>query len=166
MDLSGANLKETNLGYSDLTGANLSNAQFDGTFYSGSNFTGATITDAEFNAILNPDGSYKQGTGAGVSANFTNANLSGSAIGGDLNFANFTNANLSGDTSFEGTSLKYANFTGANLTGALIADSDLTNAKFTGANVSAVSTWNNVTCPDGTNSDNDGDTCVNNLTAG
>ena len=45
----------------------------------------------------------------------------------------------------------------ANLTGA-----DLTNADLTGADLNWV-IWDDTTCPDGTNSDNNGNTCENNL---
>ncbi len=47
---------------------------------------------------------------------------------------------------------------GANLTGAFLTGADLTFAHLDGA------IWSNTTCPDGTNSDDDGGTCANNLT--
>jgi uncharacterized protein YjbI with pentapeptide repeats len=50
------------------------------------------------------------------------------------------------------STLSGATLTGANLTGAQLSGADLTDA-----------IWSDTTCPDGTNSDNDGDTCVNNL---
>lgn len=46
----------------------------------------------------------------------------------------------------------------ANLTGA-----DLDGADLTGARDMGQATWSNTTCPNGTNSNRDGDTCVNNL---
>jgi uncharacterized protein YjbI with pentapeptide repeats len=84
--------------------------------------------------------------------------------------SNFTGANLT-SVSFEDSSLKGANFMGATLANASFVSTvpggtNLTGANFTFANVSAVSSWKNVTCPDGTNSNRDGDTCVNHLTAG
>ena len=50
-----------------------------------------------------------------------------------------------------------ADLTGANLTGADLSGADLNGAALTGV------IWSNTICPDGTNSDNDGDTCVNDL---
>lgn len=47
--------------------------------------------------------------------------------------------------------------------GAILADANLTGANLSGAYLS-FATWNDTICPDGTNSNNDGDTCVNNLT--
>ena len=46
---------------------------------------------------------------------------------------------------------------GANLTGTKLAGANLTYSEIGGV------TWNDTTCPDGTNSNNDGSTCVNNL---
>lgn len=43
-----------------------------------------------------------------------------------------------------------------------LANANLSGDNFTGANLTGV-TWSDTLCPDGTNSDNDGDTCVNNL---
>jgi uncharacterized protein YjbI with pentapeptide repeats len=62
-----------------------------------------------------------------------------------LSYANLQDANLHG-----------ADLTGANLTGA-----DLTGANLHGADLTGV-IWSNTTCPDGTNSNNDGGTCAKN----
>jgi uncharacterized protein YjbI with pentapeptide repeats len=50
----------------------------------------------------------------------------------------------------------------ANLADANFTNDNLTGADLTGANLTGV-TWSNTTCPDGTNSNTDGDTCNNNL---
>ena len=55
-----------------------------------------------------------------------------------------------------------ANLKGANLSGANLSGANLSGANLTGANLSDV-TWGNTTCPDGTNSDNDGGTCLGHL---
>ena len=64
-----------------------------------------------------------------------------------------------------------ADLTGADLVGADLKDlnltgADLTAADLAGANLWAADTtaavWSDTTCPDGTNSDTDGDTCANN----
>ena len=70
-------------------------------------------------------------------ANLFDADL----IGANLSYAELPNANL-----------RYANLSNANLYGA-----DLSNADLIGVY------WYDTTCPDGTNSDNNGNTCENNL---
>ena len=60
-------------------------------------------------------------------------------------------ANLSG-VDLSGTDLSGADLSGADLSGA-----DLSGADLSGADLSYV-TWYNTTCPDGTNSDDNGDT--------
>jgi uncharacterized protein YjbI with pentapeptide repeats len=89
--------------------------------------------------------------------NLYNADLSGA----DLSGANLDNAYLSG------ADLSYADLSGANLdnaylNGADLINADLDNAYLNGADLTYVY-WENTICPDGTNSDNNGDTCVNNL---
>lgn len=50
--------------------------------------------------------------------------------------------------------------TNANLNGADLRDANLTNANLTGATLAGVA-WYNTTCPDGTNTNTNGDgTCV------
>ena len=44
----------------------------------------------------------------------------------------------------------------------IFRDSDLTGADLTGVSLIDV-TWHDTICPDGTNSDNNGNTCENNL---
>jgi hypothetical protein len=55
----------------------------------------------------------------------------------------------------------------ADLVGADLADTDLNGADLTAANLTRANltgiTWGNTTCPDGTNSDNDDNTCIDNL---
>jgi uncharacterized protein YjbI with pentapeptide repeats len=84
------------------------------------------------------------------STTLTNANLTGAILSGahldaivDAVGANFTNANL-----------ELVNFQDANLYGAVGMDT---------ANVNEA-VWSNTTCPDGTNSDNNGNTCEGHLT--
>ena len=61
----------------------------------------------------------------------------------------------------------YADLRLANMEGTDLTDADLTNAELTDssgqdADLTNV-TWNNTICPDGTNSDDNGNTCENNL---
>ncbi|MGB0488192.1 MAG: pentapeptide repeat-containing protein, partial [Candidatus Poseidoniaceae archaeon] len=55
-----------------------------------------------------------------------------------------------------------ATLDGSDLTGAVLTGADLTGAHLSGADLASVS-WDNTICPDGTNSDDNGNTCENNL---
>lgn len=107
----------------------------------GTTFTNAVLMQSSFN---NFDFSGK---------NFSNAKMGGC----DLNRSNFSNVNFTGADlrlcGFDGTNLQNANFTNANIKGA-----ELNFA----ADVSGA-TWSNTICPDGTNSDNNGNTCEGHL---
>ena len=70
--------------------------------------------------------------------------------------ADLTSANLAGGY------LSYTNLSSADLRYADLSFADLSNAYLTGADLTGVG-WYNTTCPDGTNSDDNGDTCENNL---
>jgi hypothetical protein len=61
-----------------------------------------------------------------------------------------------------GADLSEADFADGNLAGANLTNANLDGANIIGANTEGV-TWSNTTCPDGTNSNNDGDTCVDNF---
>jgi uncharacterized protein YjbI with pentapeptide repeats/lysophospholipase L1-like esterase len=74
----------------------------------------------------------------------------------DLSNANLTDANLIG------AYLGYANLSNANLYDADLVHTDLTGADLSGADLTAVYWWD-TTCPDGTNSDDNGYTCEDNL---
>ena len=80
-------------------------------------------------------------------ADLSNANL----YYADLEYANLSNADLTN------VYLRYADLSFADLSGA-----DLSGADLSGADLSGVY-WYDTTCPDGTNSDDNGNTCVNNL---
>jgi uncharacterized protein YjbI with pentapeptide repeats len=54
-----------------------------------------------------------------------------------------------------------ANLRGADLSNANLSGTNLNGATMSGANLTSV-TWWATTCPDGTLSNNDGNTCVNN----
>jgi phospholipase C len=92
--------------------------------------------------------------------NLKNADLSGA----ELNGASFHGVNLSGafmpNANLTGTSLQGVNLNGADLTGA-----NLTRANLQGANTNKI-VWSNTTCPDATNSNADGGTCVGHLGPG
>ena len=104
--------------------------------------------------------------------NLKNANLSGCYLpGANLAGASATMVNLTG------AYLDHANLSGANLTQASLqrswlVNANLSSAKLNFANLSGSKTtgatftgasWVQTTCPDGTNSNNDGGTCVGHL---
>ena len=118
-------------------------------------------------------------TGGGLyESNLTGANLNRATIGGgykELQFADLDGANLNdariGTPLFGMAVAQSASLRAANLHSATIAGfRDLSFTDLTGANLNNASVtgpqaflgahFDNTTCPDGTNSDNDGDTCV------
>jgi Pentapeptide repeats (8 copies)/Fibronectin type III domain len=142
-------------------GADLQYCDFHGATLSGLDLAGADLWGAKL-----------------FDATFVNCNLSGAIFGGDtgaqaqLTDAWFNNDDMVGvqfedlyiyATNFEsGTNLSNANF----FNSIVLADSfdsvNLTGADLTGALVQ-FPTFSATTCPDGTNSDNDGGTCLNDL---
>jgi Bacterial Ig-like domain (group 3)/IPT/TIG domain/Pentapeptide repeats (8 copies) len=89
--------------------------------------------------------------------NLHGLNLSGAQLAG----TNLTGANLNGAI-LAGADLAGANLTDANLNKADLTSASLSEATVTGANFNKV-TWSKTTCPDGTNSSNDGGTCASHL---
>jgi hypothetical protein len=96
-----------------------------------------------------------------IGANLVDAYLGTDRAGNgvDLGSAKLTNANLT-NAVLTGASLRFADLTNANLTGAYLQGADLTGA--TGGTSATVTNvlWAETVCPDGTNSDNDRNTCV------
>ena len=105
-------------------------------------------------------------------ASFASANLSGANLqGANLAFANLSGANLQG-SNLSSANLAFANLSGANLQGANLNGLNLNDANLTNANLKGATTtggafnsikWSNTTCPDGTNSNSHGATCVGHL---
>ncbi|MGD0703036.1 MAG: pentapeptide repeat-containing protein [Trebonia sp.] len=156
-NLDGANLAGLSL-HDYLFDVQLANADLENTNFSSGSLTGAVLSNANL-----------------TNANLTDVSLTAAAIGG----ANFSGVSLSGVVSGQltGTPVNLPNpwqlldgyliGPGANLTeaefgGATFDNADLLSANLYQADLNATD-WSNTICPDGTNSDNDGDTCVNNL---
>jgi uncharacterized protein YjbI with pentapeptide repeats len=102
-------------------------------------------------------------TGAELSnANLMNADLQFAKLGPDLSSIDLVGANLS-NAQMLGVNLTNATLTGATLHLAVLSNANLTNADLNGADLSNANdtnvTWANTTCPDGTNSNNDTNTC-------
>lgn len=142
-DLQSAQINSSNLTNQDLRSNNLSNTQFIGSNLTGVNFSNKVVN---YSIIFH--------TSNLTSANFSSFDNSGAPgltfFGSNLTQTNFTGATLIG-SEFPGAIGSQTNFTNANLTGAL--GIGLTNP-----------IWSNTTCPDGTNSDNNGNTCEGHLT--
>ncbi len=105
------------------------------------------LNGAQFKRAFLPD-NYMNYT------DLTDANL----VAAHLNYSDFTGADFTGadlkDAKVEGCWFNEANFTGANLEGVNMA------AAWGWANA----TWNDTTCPDGSNSDANNQTCEGHLT--
>jgi Big-like domain-containing protein/pentapeptide repeat protein len=133
------------------------------------NFTGsasaalAQNVDTNLSKYVTSNGTYNLKDASLSSAYLVGANLAGANITNtNLSGANLTGANLTG------ANLTDANFKGANLTGANLTGANLTLTNFKGATgmTSATltgATWKSTTCPDNTNSNNDGGTCIGHL---
>jgi hypothetical protein len=155
-------LRNANLTGVDLAGANLSDASLFGANLQGSDLANASLVGATLNY-----------------ANLADTDLSGTVFDtSDPSLVDFmTSGGVVGTPSMFPPSWglvdgyligPVANLTGADLAGADLSgfnllDVNLTGANLSGANLSGVA-WSNTTCPDGTNSNADGGTCVNNLT--
>lgn len=139
-DFSNAFIPGTGFYDVDLSGIILKNGYLEGLKVNGSNLSNADLSDAQFSNI---HGSYL-GNATFQGTNLQNANLQNN----DLSNGSFQNANL------QNTNFTNANFSAADFLGAQNMDT---------ANLTGV-TWNNTTCPDGTNSDNNGNTCIGHLT--
>lgn len=136
-DYSGAQIR-----YSGFSGADLSGVIFKGGMIDDTEFIGTNLTGADFSNLqpLYPR-SYGIGNNNFSNANMTNANFSDSKFGYRCNFSG---ANLQ-NTNFSNTSFSGVNFAGAQ---------NMSTANLAGT------TWNDVTCPDGSNSNNNGNTCA------
>jgi hypothetical protein len=138
--------------------------------YSGDASFGPSASAALGQAVANCGSSL---SGCNLSgSNLSNADLAGANLSGaNLNKANLTGANLT-DANLSGANLNNANLTGANLTDANLSGANLNRANLTGANLTDANLsganltgviWSGTICPDGTNSDNDGGTCISDL---
>ena len=95
--------------------------------------------------------------------NLSNANLFGAYLyDADLREANLSNAILR-EANLSYANLSYANLYDANLDFANLDNANLYGADLTGVSFDFIWDWYDTTCPDGTNSYDNGNTCENNL---
>ena len=169
IDLSGCDLEGANLGNVNLTNANLAGADLsDGGTLDSSNLSGVDLSNSNLSGVDLDETDL-------ADTDLSNADLYGvasryitgtpSALPPEWQLAEGyligPGAQLSGAT-LEDLNLSGADLNGVNLEYAEVYSDNLTGASLIGANLTGVF-WNDDTCPDGTNSDNDGDTCINNL---
>jgi uncharacterized protein YjbI with pentapeptide repeats len=159
-DLSDAIFSSANLAHVDFANANLTNAQFNGTtLRTSTGWSSVTLSGTDLsNADMGPiDFSTKDlRTVTLTGAALDDSNLSGADLDhNDLTNTNMFRGNFTGadfsDTELEDAVMDQGNFTNTNLDGA-------TNLTYADA-----ATWNNTTCPDGTNSNSNGNTCIGHL---
>ena len=133
----------------DFSYAQIVKSIFNGADMHGVKFTNAYLRSNEFNDtnLSNADFSNMQ-TVTGLSNSKDNY---------------FSNSNLSG-ASFENSIVQDSTFTNANLFNLNLSNATIKSTTFQGAtgmssaNINGA-TWDNVTCPDGTKSTNNGNTC-------
>ena len=123
--------------YVDVTGTSFLDADLHGSQLFDANFSGDQLSHANFNnAEL-------------LAANFSGVTaVDASFVSADLRPNSMTNADLFG-----------SNLTSANMAGDKFVNDELLDVTTTGAVVTGA-TWSNTICPDFTNSDSDGNTCV------
>jgi choice-of-anchor C domain-containing protein len=170
-DLTCATLEPADLDRADLDGADLTNAHLVNASLRRATLIAADLTGADLSGADLTNGTDLN------HANLAGANLRGATLiaadltGADLSGADLSTADLNG-ANLRYVNLFYANLRKADLTGATLIAADLTGADLSGADLTNASlhsdtltsvTWHNTTCPDRTNSNNDGGTCANNL---
>jgi streptogramin lyase len=118
----------------------------------GDSLVGCNLKGANLQNIILP-GARLQGANL-KGAQLENAHL----VGADLQDANLLGAQFQSYALLSLANLRGANLNGADLTGANLSGADLEGANLRKATLTGV-VWSNTTCPDGTNSDDDGGTC-------
>ncbi len=118
-NLSGCFLNPSHMYHADLREANLTGARFNGANMRGADLRGADLTGADLDRAILSDANLS-------GANLTNANLQRtSMIGARLSGANLTGANFSG-----------ADLVRSDLTGAVLSDTDLFQTRIWGCKMS------------------------------
>lgn len=135
-DFSGAQSFQANFVNADLTGV-----IFKGALFISARFDNANLTNSDFSDIHDIPGWDVAKNNKFIGANLTNANFSKSSF----TSSDFSNTNLQ-NTNLSNAVLKNDKFTGAQ--------------NMSTANISGT-VWDNVICPDGSNSNNNGSTCAN-----
>lgn len=140
-NLSNVAMTSPDLSHVDFTGANLSNMQIQDTSLVGVPFSGATLVGFSMRNV------------AAAGVNFSGFDMTNTGmVFSDFSGAHFANANLSNGFICQ-NNFSHADFTNANLSDAFTTCGDTGPNDLTGA------TWSNTTCPDHSNSNDNGGTC-------
>lgn len=157
-NLAGARIARAILVDAKLCDAILSDADLHGSDMSGVSLEDASLNRANLSWVTLTGG--HAGFAPFIDANLSNATWrNGDAVGARFDGADLHRIDL------RGTDLRAASFVNADLRYARLAGVDFTNSDLTGADLRrstgfANATFSNTTCPDGTNSDANGGTCV------
>ena len=143
-NLSHAYIEDTNLSHSDLSFANLSYANL---MYSNLSWTDLQRSEMQYADL------HAANLGCAI---LFDTNLTGA----DLSYAVVSHASCI--FTWDEVDLSHADLSYANLSNLHIEESDLSHADLSHADLTGVS-WDDTICPDGTNSDDNGNTCENNL---
>ena len=143
-NLSHAYIDDTNLSHSDLSFANLSYANL---MYSNLSWTNLQRSEMQYADL------HAANLGCAI---LYDTNLTGA----DLSYAVVSHASCI--WTWDEVDLSHADLSYANLSNLHIEESDLSHADLSHADLTGVS-WDDTICPDGTNSDDNGNTCENNL---
>ena len=145
--------------------------------FDNSSFRNSIIGEFDGASLKYTDFSYSEGT----YLRFRNANMthavfahseyvSGFFSNADLTYTDFSNVTFTMISppdgyrnDFSNSNLSFSNFNDASLYGLTFANADLTGATFVGTTFVGNNVWSNTICPDGTNSNDNGNTCENNL---
>jgi uncharacterized protein YjbI with pentapeptide repeats len=192
-NLTGANMYNVNLSEANLFNANLNGVNMDYVNLDGARLHFADLTNARVinllgcpiqlptnwtctaNSLIGPFANLSNAILSNINAQsmyLNNIDFSNSSLimadfyNSNMRHSNLSNANLTG-AYFRNAHLAFADLSGADLSGAdlsnvYLAEANLFGADLTNANLNSAS-WGNSICPDGTNSNNNGNTCVNNL---
>ncbi len=172
-------MMDTPIGAADLQGANLAGADFDRNVLDGTNLTDANLTGADFagSTLESVNVSGAQFAGAdffqlrmytysldGITA------VSGQAASLPTDWSQAGNYFFGPTVNAYGAELANLNLTGSDLWAADLENADLTGTNLNGADLygagfTTVVGGSDTICPDGTNSNADGDSCTNHLTS-
>ena len=165
--LDSANLRYTVLVNADMRNVMLLDADLSGAQLNGAK-TGSIATSSGGSCPLSLPSDFRCVEGS-TDAGYPLASLMGPhADLRDSDFHNFQETNLNQYSSnmqnshFYNLNMNGANMNNADLSGATFENVNLYNSDLTGADLTGVS-WTNVMCPTGGNSDDNGNTCENNL---
>lgn len=172
-DLSNLDLRYRNFAHTNLRNANFSStirisAQGSSTMYIPGNVFGADFSYSDLSNTLFMGEPIFKSSPIVLNAqytNFKNANLSGNQNIKNVDFrnasfvdANLSNSKITGIADFTNANLTNTNLSNAHLDTVIFFHAILDRSNLTGA------VMNNVICPDGTNSDSNGNSCANHLT--